>query len=74
MRLGVGIAAIAGIAACGLISSLVHAKMLKHVDNAIPKNPRSQAWAGISRVKLRSNSLAIAPRATLQRRQSTPYD
>jgi hypothetical protein len=38
MRLGIGIAAIAGVAACGLISTLVHAKMLNQVNGALPKN------------------------------------
>ena len=38
MRLGIGIAAIAGVAVCGLISTVVHGKMLNQVNGVLPEN------------------------------------
>jgi hypothetical protein len=38
LRLGIGIAAIVAFAACGVISTIVHGKMLDQVNDALAQN------------------------------------
>ena len=50
-RLAIGVAAVAGVAACGVTSSVVLVNMLTQVNDALLKSFSSKAWVGISRIQ-----------------------